>query len=145
MEETLRELKEALTTTDKASFFLVLLIVATLVSFQALLLGKRQICLTLQGEEAQASELTPCRAQLRYVSSALVIGSLGFFMMLAQRSWQEAAAGGDRVAFCSANRNLWASLFVFVAALIRLYDLRAVERQRQPTEGEMVENDALPA
>lgn len=40
-------------------------------------------------------------------------------------------AGTDPAAFRSAVRNLLASLLVFAAALIRLYDLSATEREGQ--------------
>ena len=54
---------------------------------------------------------------------ALVVGALGFFLCLALKTERETARGGTPAARRSACTNLWASLFVFLAALLRLDDL----------------------
>ncbi len=144
MNETQEELREALETVDWYIFFLVLIIVGTLFSFRTVMLGREQTCLTIQGKQRQAEALTPQMARLRCLTSALVIGSLGFFLMSAQKNRAEAAAGSDKAAFCSADRNLWASILVFVAAAIRLYDLKAVEQESRLFNAETLEDETLP-
>lgn len=60
---------------------------------------------------------------IRLSASALVVGALGFFLCLALKTERETARGGTPAARRSACTNLWASLFVFLAALLRLDDL----------------------
>ena len=117
-----RETLELLGTSE--ALILVLLIGVT-ISYCAVERQRRQICLATRGEEQAAGCIGRSALELRRISSALVTGSLGIFFLLAGRSWTDAAENGDCAACCSAGRNLWASLLVFVAALIRLYDLAA--------------------
>ena len=51
------------------------------------------------------------------------VGALGFFLCLALKTERQTAQGGTSAARRSACTNLWASLFVFLAALLRLDDL----------------------
>lgn len=126
---------------DASLGFLILLVLGVLLSVLVLWEQRRTVCLALEGEEEQAAELAAPILRLRRAASALVVGSLGFFFLLSQESARRAAAGTDPAACRSAVRNLWASLLVFAAALIRLYDLSATEREGQTGAAE----DALPA
>ena len=83
---------------------------------------RRGLCLTLAGEEEQAAAL-PDVLPARRTAGAMVIGSLGFFLCLALRAWEDARSGTE-AACRSASANLWASLFVLLAALLRFLDLR---------------------
>ncbi|MDE7171468.1 MAG: hypothetical protein K2O11_06290, partial [Oscillospiraceae bacterium] len=67
---------------------------------------------------------------IRLSASVLVVSALGFFFCLALRTCRDASQGEDPAAQKSAGMNLWASLFVFAAALIRLYDLNFMEAIR---------------
>lgn len=110
----------------------------------ALLLGsvslqRKGLCLTIQGETETAGQLPPIYP-IRHKASAIIVGALGFFLCLALRTLEEAEEGGDCVAKRSARSNLWASLFVLLAAMLRYQDLDFVERCQASLE----EEDTLP-
>ena len=115
--------QETLCRLGQSGFFIVMLLVGVVISYSVLERQRRQTCLALAGDDAGARRCGEAALEMRTVSSALVTGSLGFFLLLAERSCAEAAVGGDNAACRSAGRNLWASMLVFAAALIRLYDL----------------------
>lgn len=141
MEETAKEgLCENLATVDRSLLFLILIIFATLLAFWSVVIQRRQLCLTVQGE-TEAAAAAPEVYPIKHASSAIVVGSLGFFLCLALRTAREAAQGDDCVAQRSASTNVWASLFVLVAALLRLCDLEYVEGSRQSA---LLEEDTLP-
>lgn len=119
---------QQLAVTDESLRFLVLIILSVILSFWTVVIQREQLACAIEGKpEAAAPPVFP----IRRAASALVVGSLGFFLMLALQTCQTAAQGDDRVAQSSAAMNVWASLFVFTAALIRLYDLNYVQ-QNQP-------------
>lgn len=119
--------------------FLLLIIAATLLSFWSVSLQRKGLCLTIQGETETAGQLPPIYP-IRHKASAIIVGALGFFLCLALRTLEEAEEGGDCVAKRSARSNLWASLFVLLAAMLRYQDLDFVERCQASLE----EEDTLP-
>ena len=71
---------------------------------------------------------------IRCAAGSIVLGALGFFLCLALRAWEAAAQGDDPAARHSAGVNLAASLFVFLAALLRLDDLQSTQlRENTPS------------
>lgn len=88
------------------------------------------------GDRGQLPPIYP----IRHKASAIIVGALGFFLCLALRTLEEAEEGGDCVAKRSARSNLWASLFVLLAAMLRYQDLDFVERCQASLE----EEDTLP-
>ena len=115
-------LEEQLATADQSLGFLLVLVASVLLSFWTVTVQRRGLCLTLAGEEEQAAAL-PDVLPARRTAGAMVIGSLGFFLCLALRAWEDAQSGTE-AACRSASANLWASLFVLLAALLRFLDLR---------------------
>lgn len=118
---------------DTSLGFLLLIIAATLLSLWAVVLQRRGLCRTICG--AEGGEGIPSTYPIRHKASAIIVGSLGFFLCLALSTLQEAGQGNDCVAIQSARTNLWASLFVLIAALLRYRDLDFVERCRQTATG----------
>ena len=120
MEETV--LREQLRTVDESLLFLLLIVLSVLLSYWGVRIQREGLCRTLQGDAEGAAAL-PRVFPIRLSASALVVGALGFFLCLALRAWEAAAQGDDPAARHSAGVNLAASLFVFLAALLRLDDL----------------------
>ena len=114
MEETV--LREQLRTVDESLLFLLLIVLSVLLSYWGVRIQREGLCRTLQGDAEGAAAL-PRVFPIRLSASALVVGALGFFLCLALKTERETAA---RRSACT---NLWASLFVFLAALLRLDDL----------------------
>lgn len=137
------ELCEQLETTDSSIFFLILLILAILLSFWSILIQRRQLVCTIAGDTEAASAAPPVYP-IRHGASALTVGGLGFFLCLAIRAAREAAAGTDCIAKRSANTNLWASLFVFAGAVLRLSDLEFLASNPSSPESALVETEVLP-
>ena len=138
-EEQKKTLCAQLGVVDDSLFFLLLIIAATLLSFWSVSLQRKGLCLTIQGETETAGQLPPIYP-IRHKASAIIVGALGFFLRLALRTLEEAEEGGDCVAKRSARSNLWASLFVLLAAMLRYQDLDFVERCQASLE----EEDTLP-
>ena len=106
--------REQLRTAEQSVLFLILLIFSLLLSLWAAVRQRDQL----------AAGETPAQVfPVRLGASALVVGSLGFFLCLSLRTAQSAAREGDPAARLSADRNLAAALLVFAAALLRLWDL----------------------
>lgn len=122
-------LEEQLNTVDQSIFFLILLILSVLLSFWSVLIQRGQLVCTIEGKP-EAAAAAPKIYPIKISASALVVGSLGFFLCLALQACRSAAQDGDCVSQKSAGMNVWASLFVFAAALIRLYDLNFMERNQ---------------
>ena len=129
-------LEEQLRTVNQSLFYLMLIILSVLLSFRAVLIQRDQVEGALAGNspETAAPDIFP----IRFSASALVVGSLGFFFCLSLRTCREAAGGSDPARQKSAGMNVWASLFVLTAALIRFYDLSFMEeadRRRSAQNG----------
>ena len=71
------------------------------------------------GGEGGGAEELPEVFPIRLWASALVVGCLGFFLCLAVKTDREAGYETAQ----SARTNLWASVLVFLAALLRLDEL----------------------
>lgn len=130
---------EALGDVDASLGFLLLLTASILLSLWSVVIQRKGLCLTIQGEEETAAALPPvfpikCRA------SAIVVGSLGFFLCLALKALGQAEEGSDPVALKSARTNVLASVLVLAAAVLRLDDLQFVERCQRA----LVREDILP-
>ena len=143
MEEAEKQtLRAQLGIVDDSLGFLLVLIASVLMSFYGVVLQRRGLCLTIQGETEAVSAL-PDVHPIRRKSGAMVIGSLGFFLRLALNTWEQACAGTDAVAYRSARTNLWASLFVLVAAVLRFRDLEFV--RCGGGQAQAAEDSTLPA
>lgn len=126
MDEERQGLCEELELLDTGLGFLFFIITAILLSFWATVRQRDALCLTIQGETEQAAQVGDVIG-LRLGTSALIVGSLGFFFMQALEACRKADPS-DPAAARSARLNLIASFLVLLAALIRLFDLNAVRR-----------------
>ena len=136
-------LRQQLGIVDQSLGFLLILIASVLLSFYTVVIQRRGLCLTILGDTEAAAGL-PDVYPIKRRASAMVVGSLGFFLCLALNAWQQAEQGDDCVARRSATVNLWASLFVLLAGILRLMDLdfvaccsggsAAAEKEAEPPE-----------
>ena len=122
-------LKRQLCTTDGSLLFLSLLLLSVGLSYWGVSLQREGLCGALRGESGEA----PDTFFLRLPASAIVVGALTCFFRLALDAWEQ-AGGQDCCARRSAQVNLWASLFVLAAALLRLYDLVCLQRSGDAEE-----------
>lgn len=120
MEEQEREqLQAQLETTDEALGFLLLILLSVCLSWRGVFIQRQELSGLLSGEQSDFSDLS----SLRLTAGVLVIAALTFFFGLALDTWEQAGQA-ERP---SAQVNLWASLFVLAAALLRLYDLTCLQ------------------
>ena len=127
----------ALQTVNTSIMFLVLLVLGILLSLKGVLLQRDSLCVLREGGDAEAPEspeLFQCAA------GAISIGALGYFFTLALQGWNDACREGSARAETVSRTNLWASLLVLCAAILRLWALRAGQEVELP----QVEED-LPA
>lgn len=133
-----QELEQDLKTLNVSLVFLILIVLAVLLSLWSALIQREQLKLTLEGKDSSG---LPSVEPLRQFGSAITVGCLGFFLCLALKTQREAQAEGS----CSANRsaqvNVWASLLVLLAAILRLVDLQSVVREQQSL---LLEETTLP-
>lgn len=118
---------QQLGTVDTSLGFLLLIIAATLLSFWSVSIQRDGLCLTLRGETEAAGALPPVYP-IKHKASAIIVGALGFFLCLALDTLRRAETGDDCVAQRSARTNVWASLLVLAAGILRYQDLDFVER-----------------
>lgn len=102
--------------------WLLVLIAGVLLSFHATARQRDALCLSLAGEEEAAAALGRV-LPIRGLVAVLVTLALTFFFLLSLEVEGQAREGGNRAALRSARLNRWASLFVLVAALLRLIDV----------------------
>ena len=140
-EDTLRR---QLGIVDQSLGFLLILIASVLLSFYTVVIQRRGLCLTILGDTKAAAGL-PDVYPIKRRASAMVVGSLGFFLCLALIAWQQAERGDDCVARRSAAVNLWASLFVLLAGILRLMDLDFVACCSGDSAAATLEDSTLPA
>lgn len=126
MDEERQTLCGELELLDTALGFLFFIITAILLSFWATVRQRDALCLTIQGETEEAARVGDV-GKMRFGTSALIVGALGFFFMQALETFRKADQN-DPAAVRSARLNLIASFLVLLAALIRLFDLNAVRR-----------------
>ncbi|MDD5938859.1 MAG: hypothetical protein PUC36_07620 [Clostridiales bacterium] len=139
MESEENTLCRQLAVTDTSLGFLLIVIASILLSLQAVVRQREALCLTLEGRTEEAAR-TGDVFTLRCRASALIIGALGFFLCLAVQTCREAQ---DPVSCRSAAQNLWASILVLAAAIIRMRDLKWVEANStgaQQEEGALAES-----
>ena len=122
------QLRQDLGNLNVSLVFLLLIILAVLLSLWSALIQRCQLQLALKGED---SNQVPSVYPIRQAGSAITVGSLGFFLCLALGTRAEAQTQGDPAAARSAQVNVTASLLVLLAAILRLVDLQTVERERQ--------------
>lgn len=124
---------------NQSIFYLILIIFSVLLSFWSMLIQRTELENTLAGnpQKEPAADVF----SIKLIASALVISALGFFFCLALRTCRDASQGEDSAAQSSAGRNVWASLFVLAAALIRLYDLIFMEEVQPSLVTEDVQLD----
>ena len=111
-------LKRQLCTADGSLLFLSLLLLSVGLSYWGVSLQREGLCRTLRSDAEGAANL-PEVFPIRLWASALVVGCLGFFLCLAVKTDREAGYETAQ----SARTNLWASVLVFLAALLRLDEL----------------------
>ena len=128
----------ALQTVNTSIMFLVLLVLGILLSLKGILLQRDSLCVLREGGDAEAPEspdLFQCGA------GAISIGALGYFFVLALQGWNDACREGSAEAVRLSRMNLWASLLVLCAAVVRFWALNAA---RQGSE-EVLPDEELPA
>lgn len=109
--------------------FLFLIILAVLLSYRATVRQRDALCLTIRGDTETAARVGNVE-RMRLASSALGVGSLGFFFMQTLESCQ-GADPADATACRSARLDLIAGFLALLAALIRLLNFNMV-RYAQP-------------
>lgn len=122
-EDQKRLLCQQLDTVDASMLFIGLLTLATALSWRATAIQREGLCRILLGEAAEVPDVFP----LRLTVSGIVVGALTYFFLLSLDN-RCAAQSQGAVARRSADMNVWASLLVLAAALIRLCDLNFVRR-----------------
>lgn len=120
MEELQEQQAEGLETLNWSILFLLILIVGVLLSFAATVKQRDGLARSLCCGQEDDTDVTA----LRLPANLLIVGTTGFFAWLACRSAGQAEEEGDCARKRSARANLLAAVLVFVAALIRLDDLR---------------------
>lgn len=136
--EDRRELEQDLKTMDVSLLFLLLIILAVLLSLWSALIQREQLRLTLKGREASG---LPSVEVIRQIGSAITVGCLGFFLCLALKTQWETQAEGTPGAKRSAQVNVVTSLLVLLAAILRLVDLQTIVKERQTP---LLEETTLP-
>jgi len=131
------DLRQQLNILDSSIFFILVVIASVLLSLLASLRQRQAVCLALAGEDAAAAEVGQVYP-LRRGASALVLGALGFFLCLAVELTRDTATPQ---AARSAQANLWASILVLCAAIVRWRDL---ERTHMETLSQGVNAPSAP-
>ncbi len=111
--------------------FLLLIILAVLLSLAGLLRQRQLLRAILAGE---ATDRYPDPYPLQRAAGAISVGALGFFFTLALRGWNTARAGDSPWVLHLSHVNLWASLLVLAAAILRLWALDAARNTEAPSE-----------
>lgn len=122
-------LREQLGTVNQSLFYLLLIVLSVLLSFWSVLIQRGQLEKALAGDPQKI--VTQDVFPIKLIASVLTVNSLGFFFALALQTCRNAAQEDDPAAQKSAGMNLWASLFVLIAALIRLCDINFMEAVRR--------------
>ena len=82
----------------------------------------------------EATDRCPDPYPLQRAAGAISVGALGFFFTLALRGWNTARAGDSPWVLHLSHVNLWASLLVLAAAILRLWALDAARNTEEPSE-----------
>ncbi len=134
------ELCGQLETVDRSLFFLVLIVLSVLLSFWSVGIQRRQLTDAIAGEPEAAAALPPV-FPIKLTAGSLVVAALGYFFSLALNTLQDAGRQTGCAVRRSAWINVWASLFVLAAALLRLDDLVFTQTRPEPAG----EQSTLPA
>lgn len=118
MEEAL--LAEDARTLEDSLGYILAVIASVLLSYSATVRQREGVCLALAGDETGAQAVQEEVRRLRLLAGAILVGALGYFLCAALRAMERAQ--GDPAAEGSARTNLWASLLVLLAALLRFQD-----------------------
>jgi len=119
------DLRRQLDTVNTSLFFLLIIIASVLLSYTATVRQREAVCLALQGEDELAAKAGDVYT-IRKGAGALVLGALGYFLCLAVSLLEQSNTG---VSQRSAQANLWASILVLSAAIVRFRDLNETHRQ----------------
>lgn len=122
------ELRQNLNILDTSLVFLLLLVLAVLLSLWGVLVQRKQTCLRAVGKEPND---LPSVISIRRVAATITVGCLGFFFSLALDVLEETAKSSDFSVKRSAQVNTIASLLVFLAAVLRLTDLQTTVSKEQ--------------
>jgi len=136
MEE--RNIKEQLGTVNQSLFYLILIVLSVLLSIWSVLIQREQLEEMLW--ENPQKKVMPDVYPIKLSASVLVVGALGFFFCLSLQTCRDVSQGTDLAAQKSAGMNVWASIFVLAAALIRLYDLGFMEEVQHSLNAENVQH-----
>jgi len=112
-------LRKQLNTVNTSLFFLLVVIASVLFSYFATLRQRDAICLTMEGETEEAARVGDVY-EMRKGASALILGALGYFLCFAVTLMEQS---DNDISKRSAWANLWASMLVLAAAIIRFRDL----------------------
>ena len=135
-DETLYD--SALETVNTSIMFLVLLVLGILLSLKSVLLQRESLCTAREGGNTDCLEAP---FPFQRASGAIAIGALGYFFTLALRGQSDACRTGSRDSIRLSQVNLWASLVVLAAAILRFWALNAA----QQGEDEVLPDEELPA
>lgn len=130
-EQTQEQLYAQLGTVDESLGFLLLIILSVCLSWMGVTIQRQGLYDILAGKRTDLPDIS----SLRLTAGTLVTAALTFFFGLALDTWAQAGPA-ERP---SAQVNLWASLFVLAAALLRLYDLTCLQ-----SPGEDADSEPLP-
>jgi len=118
-------LKEQLRMVDTSLVFLLIVIASVLLSYAATVRQRDAVRLSLLGED-QAAARAGDVYETRALAGALILGALGYFLYLAVSLLPQAETPAARR---SALANLWASILVLAAAIVRFRDLNGQRRE----------------
>ena len=120
-EEAMKQLRAQLSSADASLFFIGVLIVSVLLSWHATAAQRNGLCGILE----RGGQSLPDVSCHRLTAGTLAVAPLAFFFALSLNSWEDTVKQGGNLP--SAQVNLWASLLVLAAALLRLYDLLCLQ------------------
>ncbi len=121
--------------------FLILVLGATVASFYALLL-QREGALEALKRGSQARREEERIFLIRRAAGAVFVGALGFFLCLNLSLAQQLGEGAGEAALRSSRVNIWASILVLCAAILRFFTLEPPGNAAQGVDAQ--EEDILP-
>lgn len=128
MEEGRETLRKELEVTDTSLGFLMLIVLAVLLSFAATARQRDGLWLRLRGEDEEARQAEDVMG-MRLAAAALVTGSLGYFFQQAVDLGAQADPG-DPLAQRLARMETISGFLVLLASLIRLFALNLARRSQ---------------
>lgn len=113
---------EQLAIIDQSQQYIILIIAALILSYYATSVQRNQLVCAAAGCKCGGNVLP-----VRVTSSVLIIAALLFFYQLSQSTLCKCRCGGNADGCCSPTLNHMANILVLAAALMRLWDLLAVQ------------------